>query len=88
MKRSHFFMAAIVIGLTAGCASPQDKAASADAEMTQKRMKLADEYQQCTTKANAYAEAVKAGKGKEYAPEDQVEMSQCDEIMKMLDALK
>ncbi len=88
MKRSHFFAAVAVIGLMAGCSSSQDKSAKADAEMTSKRMQLADKYQDCTKKATAYEEAVKAGTGNDMAPADQIQMSQCDEIMKMLEALK
>ena len=88
MKHSHIFTAVAVIGLLAGCSSPQDKAADADTQMKQKRMQMADQYQQCTTKANAYEAAVKAGKGSEVAAEDQVQMSTCDEIMKTLEALK
>ena len=91
MNRSYILAAVAVFGLLAGCSSPQssqDQAAQADADMKAKRMELADKYQACTTKANAYEEAVKAGKGNEMAPEDQVPMSQCDEIMKTLEALK
>ncbi len=88
MKRSHFFAAVAVIGLMAGCSNPQDQAAKAEADMTEKRMQLADEFQTCTKKATAYEEAVKAGTGNDMAPADQVQMSQCDEIMKMLEALK
>jgi len=39
--------------------------------MKAKRMQLADEYQTCTKKANAYEAAVKAGTGGDVAPEDQ-----------------
>ena len=90
MKRSYFLVAAAVavVGLMAGCSSSQDKAAKADAEMTTKRMQLADKYQACTKKATAYEAAVKAGTANDMAPEDQVQMSQCDEIMKTLEALK
>ena len=88
MKRAHFFVAAAVIGLMAGCSSSQDKAAKADAELKGKRMQLADQYQACTKKANAYEEAVKAGTGNDMAPADQIQMAECDEIMKTLEALK
>lgn len=88
MKRSTIFAAVAVVGLLAGCASPQDKAADADAELKQKRMELADDYQTCAQKAKDYEAAVKAGKGNEMAPEDQVQMSSCDEIMKTMEALK
>jgi hypothetical protein len=56
--------------------------------MKEKRMELADKYQTCTKKAGAYEEAVKAGTGNDMAPSDQVQMSECDEIMKTLEALK
>ena len=88
MKRLHIFAAVAVIGLLAGCTSSQDKAADADAELKAKRMQLADDYQTCTTKASAYEAAVKEGKGSEVEPADQVQTSQCDEIMKTLEALK
>jgi len=90
MKRLHIFAAIAVIGLLAGCSSPtpQDKAADADAQLKAKRMQLADDYQACTTKAAAYEAAVKEGKGNEMDPADQIQMSQCDEIMKTLEALK
>ena len=88
MKRLQILTAVAVIGLLAGCASSEDKAADADAQMKQKRMEMADQYQECTTKANAYDAAVTAGTGNDMAPEDQVQMSTCDEIMKTLEALK
>jgi outer membrane murein-binding lipoprotein Lpp len=88
MKRSTIFAAVAVVGLLAGCSSPQDKAAEADADLKAKRMELADEYQTCTKKAKDYEAAVKAGKGNDMAPEDQVQMSTCDEIMKTMEALK
>ncbi len=88
MKRSSFFAAVAVIGLMAGCSSPEDQANQADADMKAKRMQLADEYQKCTKKAGAYEEAVKAGTGNDVRPEDQVQMAQCDEIMKTMEALK
>ena len=88
MKLSNFFAAVAVIGLMAGCTSSTDKAAQADADMKEKRMQLADEYQTCTTKAATYEKAVQDGKDKEYAPADQVVMAQCDEIMRTMEALK
>ena len=88
MKRALFFVVAAVIVIMAGCTSSQDKAAAADAELKGKRMQLADEYQACTKKANAYEEAVKAGTGNAIVPADQIQMSQCDDIMKTLEALK
>ena len=88
MKCSTIFAAVAVVGLLAGCSSPEDKAAQADADLKEKRMQLADEYQTCTKKANAYDAAVKAGTGNDMAPEDQVQMSTCDGIMKTMEALK
>jgi len=88
MKRSYILAVVAVFALMAGCSSPQDKAAMADADLKAKRMQLADEFQTCTKKAAAYDEAVKAGKGSEVEPADQVQMSSCDEIMKTLEALK
>ena len=89
MKRSYFFTALAVLVLIAGCgSSPEQKAAQADADMKQKRMELADQYQECTQKAAAYEEAKKKGEGEYVRPENQVMMSQCDEIMKTMEALK
>ena len=88
MKHTYLFAAVAVIGLMAGCTSSQDRAAQADADMKEKRMELADKYQTCTKKAGAYEQAVTAGTGNEVAPEDQVQMAQCDEIMKTMEALK
>jgi outer membrane murein-binding lipoprotein Lpp len=88
MKRSTIFAAVAVVGLLAGCSSAEDKAAQADADLKAKRMELADEYQTCTKKAKDYDAAVKAGTGNDMAPEDQVQMSTCDEIMKTMEALK
>ena len=88
MKRSTIFAAVAVVGLLAGCSSPEKQAAQADADLKEKRMELADEYQTCTKKANAYDAAVKAGTGNDMAPEDQVQMSSCDEIMRTMEALK
>ncbi len=88
MKRSYILAVVAVFGLLAGCSNPQDQAAKAEADMTEKRMQLADEFQTCTKKATAYEEAVKAGKGNEMEPADQVQMSSCDEIMKTMEALK
>jgi len=88
MKRSSFFAVVAVIGLMAGCSSPEDKANQADADMKAKRMQLADEYQTCTTNATAYDAAVKAGTGNEIDPEKRATTAQCDEIMKTMEALK
>ena len=56
--------------------------------MKAKRMQLADQYQDCTKKAGAYEQAVTAGTGNDVATEDQVQMAECDEIMKTMEALK
>jgi outer membrane biogenesis lipoprotein LolB len=88
MKSLHFIVVAIVFAFMAGCSSPAEEAATADAEMKDKRMQLADQYQDCTQKANAYAAAVKAGTGNDVASEDQMTMDQCEVILKTLEALK
>lgn len=88
MKRTLTFAAVAVFAFLAACSSPQDKAAKADAEMTEKRMQLADEYKQCTADAAAYEQAKKDGNAKEVAPEKQKTKEDCDEIMKMMEALK
>lgn len=88
MKRLSIFATVAVFAIMAGCSSPEDKANQADADMKAKRMQLADDYQACTKKAEAYSAAKAAGTQNDLAPSDQVEMSQCDEIMKTMEALK
>lgn len=88
MRRLSIFAALVVFALMAGCSSPQDKAAKADAEMTQKRMKMADEYKQCTEDAATYEQAKKDGTADRVPTERQKTKEDCDEIMKMMEALK
>jgi hypothetical protein len=88
MKYPYIFAAAAVFALMAACSSPQDRAASADAEMTQKRMKMADDYQECTKLAAAYEQAKKDGTADRVPSDEQKTTEQCDEIMKMMEALK
>lgn len=88
MKRSSILAALAVLALMAACSSPQDKAAKADAEMTQKRMQLADDYKQCTEDAAAFEQAKKDGTADRVPPERQKTKADCDEIMKMMEALK
>ena len=88
MKRSLIFATVAVFAFMAGCASPEEKASQADADMKQKRMQLADDYQDCTKKAAAYEQAKQAGTQNDLRPADQVEMAQCDDIMKTMEALK
>ena len=88
MKGLYIFAAVLVFAFMAGCSSPQDKAAKADAEMTQKRMKMADEYKQCTEDAAAYEQAKKDGTADGVPTERQKTTEDCDEIMKMMEALK
>lgn len=88
MKRSPILAALAVLALMAACSSPQDKAAKADAEMTQKRMQLADDYKQCTEDAAAFEQAKKDGTADRVPPERQKTKEDCDEIMKMMEALK
>ena len=88
MKRSSFFAAVAVVALMGGCSSPADKADQAEADMKEKRMALADDFQECTKNAAAYDAAVKAGTGDEVAADKRVMMAQCDEIMKTMEALK
>jgi len=88
MRRPLIFATVVVFALMAACSSPEDKANMADAELKQKRLKLADEYQQCTDKAAAYEKAMKDGTADRISTDDQKTKEQCDEIMKMMDALK
>jgi outer membrane murein-binding lipoprotein Lpp len=88
MNRLLTLAAVAVFAFVAGCSSPQDKANQADADMKEKRMQLADEYQQCTADAAAYEQAKAAGNANEIAPDKQKTKEQCDEIMKTLEALK
>lgn len=89
MKRTLIFATVAVFVLMAGCSSsPEEQAAQADADMKEKRMQLADEYQQCTTDAAAYEQAKKDGKDKEIEPDKRKTKADCDEIMKTMEALK
>ena len=88
MKRSFIFAAVAVFAFMAACSSPQDKAAKADAEMTEKRMQLADDYKQCTEDAAAYEQAKKDGTADRVPTDRQKTKEDCDEIMKMMEALK
>lgn len=89
MNRLLIIAAAAVFALMTACgSSPEDQAAEAQAEMTQKRMKLADDYSQCTEDAAAYEAAKKDGTADRIPPERQKTKDQCDEIMKMMEALK
>lgn len=88
MNRLPILAAVAVFAFVAGCSSPEERASQADADMKQKRMQLADDYQECTKKANAYEAAKKDGTANDLRPSDQVEMSTCDDIMKTMEALK
>lgn len=88
MKGPLFFATAVVFASMTACSSPQDKADMADADLKEKRMQLADEYQQCTDKAAAYEQAKKDGTADRISPDDQKTNEQCGEIMKMMEALK
>lgn len=89
MKRSLIFATVAVFALMGGCSSsPEEKAAQADADMKEKRMELADDYKQCTEDAAAYEQAKTAGNANEVAPDKQKTKGDCDEIMKMMEALK
>lgn len=88
MNRLLTVAAATVLALTVACESPEERAADAQADMTQKRMELADDYQECTKQAAAYEQAKKDGTADRIPSDEQKTKEQCDEIMKMMEALK
>ena len=55
-----------------GCASPQDRAYTAQEKVHKERLKLVDEYKKCLEKAG----------------EDQSKVEACDQYLKAADALK
>jgi hypothetical protein len=88
MKHLLIATAVAALAFVAACASPQDKAAKADAQMTEKRMQLADEYKQCTEYAAAFVNAQEEGTADRVPPDRQMTKEDCEEIMKMMEALK
>jgi len=69
----------LIAGLLAGCASPQDKAANAQRQVsqanlkvTQERLRMIDEYKKCIADAG----------------DDSTKADGCDRILKAIEALK
>lgn len=72
MKSFYIFLFALVLGLSAGCASSQDKAYKAQEKVHKERLKLVDEYKKCIQKAGT----------------DQAAIEACDSYLKAAEALK
>ena len=76
-----------IVGLLAGCASPEEKAANANAAVSEEKMRLSKQYQDCTQKSKTYKEAVAAGTGDQIKEADRMDESDCESIRKNLEAL-
>lgn len=72
MKSMYIFVLALVLGLSLGCASSQDKAYKAQEKVHKERLKLVDEYKKCIQKAGT----------------DQAAIEACDSYLKAAEALK
>ena len=72
MKSISIFLLALIIGLTLGCASPQDKAYKAQEKVHKERLELVEKYQKCMKEAGG----------------DKVKEETCDQYLKAAEALK
>ncbi|MFC1823138.1 hypothetical protein ACFL9T_10555 [Thermodesulfobacteriota bacterium] len=72
MKSFYIFLLASIVGLTLGCASPQDKAYKAQEKVHEERLKLVEKYQKCMKDAG----------------DDQAKAQVCDQYLKAAEALK
>ena len=88
MNRLQIAAAVAAFAFVAACSSPQEKAAEADAEITNMRMELAEEYKQCNEYAAEFVNAQKEGKADRVPADRQKTKADCEEIMKMMEALK
>ena len=71
MKYLHMIVIAAILTVMTACATPQEKAAKSEAAVNEKKLELAEQYQDCMKKVS---------KGE--ASEDD-----CETIRKTLDAL-
>ena len=72
MRSFYIFLFAAMVGLTLGCASPQDKAYKAQEKVHMERLKLVENYQKCM-------------KG---AGDDKAKAEVCEQYLKAAEALK
>lgn len=72
MKTFFIFSIVVIAGLTFGCASPQDRAYTAQEGVHKERLKLVNQYQECLKKAGSDKAAIEA----------------CDSYLKAAEALK
>lgn len=72
MKSYYIFLTALILGITLGCASPQDKAYTAQEKVHTERLKLVEKYQQCLKDAGDAKSKAEA----------------CDQYLKAAEALK
>ena len=72
MKSFYIFLFASILGLTLGCASPQDRAYEAQGNVHKERLKLVEKYQKCLKDAG----------------DDKTKAEACDQYLKAAEALK
>ena len=72
MKSFYIFLFALIVGLTLGCASPQDKAYKAQENVHNERLELVEKYQQCLKDAG----------------DDKLKAEACNQYLKAAEALK
>ena len=72
MKSFYIFLFALIVGLTLGCASSQDKAYKAQEKVYNERLELVEKYQQCLKEAG----------------DDKVKAEVCEQYLKAAEALK
>jgi len=72
VKYFQFLLFTIIALTMLGCASPQDKAANAQAGVHNERLQLVEKYQKCVKAAGS----------------DNVKVEECDHYLKAAEALK
>ena len=72
MKSIYIFIFAMIIGLTIGCASSQDKAYKEQRKVHKERLDLVEKYQKCLKEAG----------------DDKVKTEACDQYLKAAEALR
>ena len=72
MKSFYIFLIALVVGLTLGCASSQDKAYQAQEKVYKQRLELVEKYQECLKEAG----------------DDKAKAETCEQYLKAAEALK
>ena len=72
MKPVVALMLALTLAILTACASPQDRAAKAQEDVSKQRLELVDKYQKCMQKAG----------------EDEQKKQDCEQYLKAADALK